>query len=186
MFYVSGFDGDNMLWKVTDSKDGVEESYPYKELKEFRSRGIEILGVFDNCCKICVTVDNFIIVPDIASNSVVIKYLTTGDTSDIFNFSTVRNKRNKVWFNGSLRVKKVKDGIAINCGVCVKYDYEFAGTFVFKVNKNGVVIDRLDDILFVCDDANEVHHTIECTDGDCPNFITSITANRILKKKGMI
>ena len=42
MFYVSGLDRDNMLWKVTDSKDGVEESYSFKELKEFRSQGIEI------------------------------------------------------------------------------------------------------------------------------------------------
>lgn len=186
MFYVSGLDKDNRLWKVTDTNDGVEESYSFKELKEFRSQGIEILGMSDNCCHQCVIIDKFVIVPDIANNSVVVKYLATGDTSEIFNFSTVHNTRNKVWFTGSLRVNKVKDGIAVSCGVCVKYDYEFTGTFIFKVNSNGVVIDRLDDILFVCDDANKAHNTIECTGGDCPNFITSITANKILKKKGMI
>lgn len=186
MFYVSGLDRDNRLWKVTDSKDGVEESYSFKELKEFRSQGIEILGMSDNCCHQCIIIDKFIIVPDIANNAVVVKYLTTGDTSDIFDFSVIHDKRNKVWFTGTLGVKKVKDSICISCGVCVKYDYEFTGTFVFKINANGVIIDRLDKVLFVCDDANVAHNTIECTGGDCPNFITSITANKILKKKGMI
>lgn len=186
MFYVSGLDRDNRLWKVTDSKDGVEESYSFKELKEFRSQGIEILGMSDNCCHQCVIIDKFVIVPDIANNAVVVKYLATEDTSDIFDFSVVHDKRNKVWFTGTLGVKKVKDSICISCRVCVKYDYEFTGTFVFKINVNGVIIDRLDKVLFVCDDANEAHSMIKSTGGDCPNFITSITANKILKEKGMI
>ena len=186
MFYVSGLDRDNRLWKVTDTNDGVEESYSFKELKEFRSQGIEILGMSDNCCHQCVIIDKFVIVPDIANNSVVVKYLATEDISEIFSFSTVRNTRNRVWFTGSLRAKKVKDGIAISCGVCVKYDYEFTGTFIFKVNSNGVVIDRLDDILFVCDDTREAHSMIASTGGDCPNLITSVKATKILKEKGML
>ena len=77
MFYVSGFDKDNRLWKVTDSKDGVEESYSFKDLKKFESQGIEILGMSKNCCHKCIVIDNFIIVPDITNNAIVIKNLLT-------------------------------------------------------------------------------------------------------------
>lgn len=185
MFYVSGFDKDNRLWKVTDSKDGVEESYSFKDLKKFESQGIEILGMSKNCCHKCIVIDNFIIVPDITNNAIAIKNLLTSSIT-IFYFDDIKNNRNRVWFTGNFSVKKVKDSICISCGVCVKYDIEFTGTYLFKINSNGLVIDKLDDVLFVCDDSNEVYDWIKSTNGDCPNFITSLSANRILKSKGMV
>ena len=186
MFYVSGFDNNKRLWRVTDTSDGVEESYSFKDLKEFEVQGIKIHGMSKNCCHICTIVGDFIIVPSINDNSVEIYRLVDEVLTDKFCFNNVRNSRNNVWYCGSAGTKRVKDGICISCGVCVKYDIEFTGTFIIKINSHGKLIDRLDEVLFVCDNANEVHSWISCTGGDCPDFITSVKANKILKEKGMI
>lgn len=46
MFYLSNSYPNN-YWGVTDTKDGVEEIYPFMQLKEFRENGIRIKGLFN-------------------------------------------------------------------------------------------------------------------------------------------
>ena len=186
MFYISGFDDSSRLWKVIDTDDNVEDAFSFKSLKDFIHQGIKIYGVDETYCNKCVIVDSIIFIPDIKNNTLVIKSIINDKTLDTLNFSSIPNKRNTVWFNGNIEVKKKNHDIVVQCGVCVKYDFEFTGLYVIKVNSNGNITARLDDVLFVCDDAHEAHRMISNTGNDCPNFITSVKAHNILKAKGII
>lgn len=190
MFYVSDYknNASGLYWGITDTSDNVEEFYTFTDLKKFISQGIKIHGMSSNCGHICKLVDGILLVPNVSDNSLEFYSTKSSKIINKFLFSTVRNARNKVWFTGSMSIKKLSNTeLCITCLVCVKYDYEFNGSYVIRVDlKTGSITSKLDDVMFVCDDANEAHSTIECTGGDCPNFITSITANKILKEKGMI
>ena len=190
MFYTSSCRNNesSLNWGITDTVDSIEEFYTFKDLKNFVSQGIKIYGMSSNCGHICVAVKSILIVPNVSDNSLEVYNIKSNTLLSKFSFDTIRNSRNKVWFTGSMSIKLINNTeLCISCGACIKFDYEFTGNYVLKIDlKSGVIMSKLDDVMFVCDNANEVHRTIQGTGGDCPNFITSIKANKLLREKGLM
>lgn len=185
MFYVCGRGTLDNTFNVTDTDDGVIEEHSLQNLRNYKSRGIIILGLEEDSIHVCKSEGNLIFVPNFTDNMLYIYNVKNGFTSDRVIFSKIPNDRNNVYFNGGIKLKSSsnKEYIIVSCSVCVKYDYEIYGTYFILVDRNsGYIVKSSGEVLFVNDNPHDI---IAETGGDCPDFLSSYGASKLLKKRGI-
>lgn len=172
-------------WGIVDTTDNIEEFYTYSDIMRLVKGGVSIYGASTKgVIYECSVVDDLLLVPDVDTNSILV--LNDNYTVVQFDLGSIENKRNDCWLASGVSTRKVKDGIVVSFGVCVKYDIEFFGTYMFKINNYGFVLSRLDDVIFTCGCGSESYAINKMTGGDCPLFLTEKQVNSILKSKGML
>ena len=91
-----------------------------------------------------------------------------------------------MWYGGSTVVKTSDNALDIACAATVKYDTEFTGVCMFKIDADtGEIIASLDKVLFICDSDEHIHDVKSRTGGDCPDFISSEEANKIANENNL-
>lgn len=183
MFYISIFDKDKRLWGVLDTDDNVVEYYDFKTLQGFKREGLKIYGVCQSQAFACSKLGEFLFVPSIDENSLNIIDIKTDKIVDKLDFNEVYHPRNTPYMYAQVyfRDSRDKDCKLVSIPVCIKFDYEFTGTFVFKFNyRSGHIVSKLDTVYFISD-APEVSSKF----GDYPDYITTSKFLKILKSRGL-
>lgn len=183
MFYISDFDKEKRLWIVTDTSDNVSEGYPFKKLREI-SKSIKIIGMSDYAPSICGRYGNVVISRD--GNVLNIHRIKDSVITDSLDSQSIRHERNTPFLSYISFMYETKNTVVVKLELSIKYDYEFTGFMFVKIDtKNGYLM-RKSDIFFVCDSKSEIKRIKSETCNDCPNFISSKEANKLLRECGVV